>query len=128
MKQRKRPCFLGLSPVVTFLLFLSEFGVTAAFKFSLLENGTSDLSVDERDAATDEDSEDQEDEDAEDMDDFNLPDAGVPEESLETWGHYGDLTVAFPLAMQNLSNFTGLISGKEIGGDNITWHFGNPED
>ena len=101
--------------------------MATGLKLSLLENGTSDLSV-ERDDARDEGSQVYDEDAAEDMGDSNPPDAGVPEESLETWGHYGDLSVAFPLVMQNLSNFTGLINGKDAESENITWHFGNPED
>lgn len=45
-------------------------------------------------------------------------------DSLASWGQYADLAVAFPLAIRNLTNYTGLLAAHDSDSSNITFKFG----
>jgi len=95
----------------------------APFKFSLED--TTKFGVDDSEDAENEDELDNE-EELED-DEF-LMESDLPLETLRNWGQYGDLAVAFPIVLQNLTNYSGLINGQKADSENITYKFGNPKD
>lgn len=108
--------------VVIFITFIIiNFGVVISFKFSSLEEEASGFGDDVDDAAEAQDADD-----ADTDEDDELQTVAI--RSLESWGRYGDLAVAFPLAIQNLTNFSGLINGQAADSENITYKFGNPKD
>ena len=47
---------------------------------------------------------------------------------LEAYGPQADLGVAFPVMIQNLSNFSGLLRAPNTDNENITHHFGHLKD
>ena len=47
---------------------------------------------------------------------------------LEAYGPQADLGVAFPVMIQNLSNFSGLLAAPSTDNENITHHFGHLKD
>ena len=46
------------------------------------------------------------------------------DQRLASWGQYADLAVAFPLAIRNMTNYTGLLAAHDSDSSNITFKFG----
>jgi len=109
--------------VICLLFFTLHFRAVAPFKFSLED--TTKFGVDDSEDA---ENEDELDDEEELEDDEFLMASDLPLETLRNWGQYGDLAVAFPIVLQNLTNYSGLINGQKADSENITYKFGNPKD
>lgn len=121
--QWRRNCLPLPNFVICLVFFTLHFRAVAPFKFSLED--TTKFGVDDSEDAENEDELDNE-EELED-DEF-LMESDLPLETLRNWGQYGDLAVAFPIVLQNLTNYSGLINGQKADSENITYKFGNPKD